>query len=533
MKNNIVNTVKTGIFCMLVAVANSCTERITFQDEGAMDIPQIESASAKYLWTGPDYKLAIEATIKDNNTLLSVQTLNSEWQVNKTVSMSGTQFLLKDTFPVSKDANRTKHEVELVVKNSKGGILRTTVEVEDLSDVNQIEGYAPDLLPPVIRILAPTVNRFYGISPAPIPLHIEASVTEENVISGIYVKIWGESNNGVYFETEDTWIPSTEEEKQAYTYLKDFEIPGGGVGEYQFLIRATDESGNQATTGGNLTVGMMDRLYLSDAKNEQEVTGQGFDAYASADTWGLGTLLPMQKVGNNLFTLNYYYRGDDDENIRFVAFMGNDRPFNTSPRGIRYTLNGENVMAHGTENTLTADTEHSDCKLPVSRKGYYTITVDMTARTVTAVPYEPVNPDFANAAFFPGFSQAAPYAYLAIISGGSVLGTSGWAEIDNNTSLYREADHEFLYSGVFTTAGGANISFQAPQASVSGNTGWFRLPAGRADMKDTYGDLISEIKPVGASDNGANYGISLPGNTVWYATYDLVTYRLRIVKTTD
>ncbi|MDR3060912.1 MAG: DUF4625 domain-containing protein [Dysgonamonadaceae bacterium] len=527
---NIINPIKIGIACIVIAFSNSCTDRITFQDEGALEIPQVENTSARYLWIGPDYKLVVEAVIKDNDALSSVQTLNSEWQVNKTTSISGKQLIMNDTFPVTKDANNTKHKVELVIKNDRGGVLRTTIEVEDLSGTNQIEGYTPDLLPPVITVTAPAVNRFYGINPAPIPIDVEASVTEENAMSGIYVKVWGESVDGTYFQMEDSWTPSTEEEKQAYTYRKHLEIPGGIVGEYQFLIRATDESGNQATTGGNLVVGMMDRLYLSDAKNEQEVTGQGFDAYASADAWGIGTLLPMRKIGNNLFTLNYYYRNDDDENIRFIAFMGNDRPFNTSPRGIRYTLNGENVVAHASSGKVTADMSSADFKLPVSRKGYYTITVDMTARTITAIPYEPTNPDFANAALFPGFSPANPYGYLAIIAGGSVAGTAGWAEIDNNTSLYKETGHDFLYSGAFTTVGGVNISFQAPKASLSGNTGWFRLSAARANMKDTYGDLISEIKPVGASGNGANYGISLSGNKNYYATYDLITYRLRIVQ---
>jgi hypothetical protein len=535
MKRIIANTVKTGIICTAIAFANSCTERITFPDKGAPDIPQVEHAAAKYIWTGPDYQLVVEAVITDSEALSSLQTLNSEWQINATVSISGKQYLLKDTFPVSKDANRTQHEVELVVRNSKGGVRRTLINVEDISGVNQIEGYTPDLLPPVIRVLAPTVNRFYGLRPAPIPLDVTAAVTEENAMSGIYMKIWGESSEGTYFELEDSWTPSTEEEKQAYTWQKHLEIPGGTAGEYQFLIRATDESGNQATTGGNLIVGMMDRLYLSDAKNEQEVTGQGFDSYASADAWGIGTLLPMRKTGNNLFTLNYYYRDDSDENIRFIAFTGNDRPFNTSPRGIKYTLGGENVIAHaaGSADALTADMNASDFKLPVNRKGYYTVTVDMTAKTITAIPFEPLNPDFTSTALFPGFSPASPYAYLAFIAGGSVVGTAGWAEIDNNTALRKEENHDYIYSGFFTTAGGGNISFQAPRSSLSGNTGWFRLPAARANMKDTYGDPISEIKPVGASGNGANYGISLTGNTAWHASYDLITYRLRIVKAND
>ncbi|WP_298652007.1 hypothetical protein, partial [uncultured Proteiniphilum sp.] len=171
-------------------------------------------------------------------------------------------------------------------------------------------------------------------------------------------------------------------------------------------------------------------------------------------------------------------------------------------------------------------------KLPVSQKGYYTITVDMSAKTVRADPMAVANPDFSNAEMFPGYSASNPYPYLAIISGGAVVGTAGWAEIDNNTSLYREADHPYIYSGHFRTAGGVNINFKAPRAFIESNAniGWFRLPAGRANMRDTYGDLISIIEPVGAVSNGANYGITLTGNTDWHASYDLITYRLRIVK---
>ncbi|WP_154671008.1 hypothetical protein [Proteiniphilum saccharofermentans] len=510
----------------------ACTDKIIFVADEAPDIPVLENYSAEYLWIGPEYKLAIDAVIKDKEALESLQMSVSEWNIDKSVNLSGKEFILQDTFLVTKDANRTKHEVEIVVRNAAKGILRVKIPVTDLSATNQIEGYSPDLLPPVITVQAPTVNHFYGLADVPIPLSVDALITEDVEMADIYFKVWGENVKGQYFEVEDTWNPTTEEEKFSYNYAKDLEIPGGTVGEYQFMIRATDKAGNQAVTGGNLTVGMMDRLYLSDAKNDGEVSGQGFDAYASADAWGVGTLVPMQKIGNNLFQLNYYYRNDNDENIRFIAFMGADRPFNQSPRGIKYTLDGTNVvaLAAGSQEDLTANLQAAEFKLPVSQKGYYTITVDMSAKTVKATPLAATNPDFANPALFPGFSASNPYPYLAIISGGAVVGTSGWAEIENNTSLYKEADHNFIYSGHFRTAGGVNINFQAPKASLVGNTGWFRLPAARANMRDTYGDLVSMIKPVGASNNGANYGITLTGNTDWYATYDLITYRLRIVK---
>lgn len=526
------------ILFILIAVFvfswNACTDKVVFVADEAPGIPVLESYSAEYLWIGPEYKLAVDAVITDNEALESLQLSVSEWNIDESLSLSGKEFILRDTFLVAKDANRTKHEVDLVVSNEAQGILRVKIPVTDLSATNQIEGYSPDLLPPVITVNAPKVNRFYGLIDAPVPLTVDALITEDVEMTDIYFKVWGENIKGDYFEVEDTWSPSIEEEKQAYHYAKELEIPGGTAGEYQYMIRATDKAGNQAVTGGNLTVGMMDRLYLSDAKNESEVTGQGFDAYASADAWGLGTLLPMQRIGNNLFQLNYYYRDESDENIRFIAFMGSDRPFNSSPRGIKYSLDGDNVLAlaSGSSEELTTNLQAAEFKLPVSQKGYYTITVDMSAKTVRADPMAVANPDFSNAEMFPGYSASNPYPYLAIISGGAVVGTAGWDEIDNNTSLYREADHPYIYSGHFRTAGGVNINFKAPRAFIESNAniGWFRLPAGRANMRDTYGDLISIIEPVGAVSNGANYGITLTGNTDWHASYDLITYRLRIVK---
>jgi len=525
------------LFILVTAFAlswSACTDKIVFLADEAPEIPVLERYSAEYLWIGPEYKLAIDAVITDKDALKSLQLSVSEWNIEESLSLSGKEYLLRDTFLVTKDANRTKHEVELVVSNEAQGILRVKIPVTDLSATNQIEGYSPDLLPPVITVNAPKVNRFYGLIDAPVPLTVDALITEDVEMTDIYFKVWGENIKGDYFEVEDTWSPSIEEEKQAYHYAKELEIPGGTAGEYQYMIRATDKAGNQAVTGGNLTVGMMDRLYLSDAKNESEVTGQGFDAYASADAWGLGTLLPMQRIGNNLFQLNYYYRDESDENIRFIAFMGSDRPFNSSPRGIKYSLDGDNVLAlaSGSSEELTTNLQAAEFKLPVSQKGYYTITVDMSAKTVRADPMAVANPDFSNAEMFPGYSASNPYPYLAIISGGAVVGTAGWDEIDNNTSLYREADHPYIYSGHFRTAGGVNINFKAPRAFIESNAniGWFRLPAGRANMRDTYGDLISIIEPVGAVSNGANYGITLTGNTDWHASYDLITYRLRIVK---
>ena len=301
-------------------------------------------------------------------------------------------------------------------------------------------------------------------------------------------------------------------------------------------MRADDSSGNKTVLGGNLVVGMMDRLYLSDAKNEAEVTGQGFDAYADNSAWGMGTLLPMRRIGTNLFRIeNFYYRNEADDNIRFVAFMGSDRPFGASRR-INYTLTGANTLACDRQNggTLVGGLDAEPYKLPVSQKGYYNVTVNMTTREVTAeYVADPTNPDFANADKFPGYSVDAPWAYMPFVAGGAVEGTAGWSEVDNNTSLVREEEHPFIYSGDFRTAGGVNISLRAPRAALTGdraNYGWFRLPSARTNIRDVYGDLCSGLGPVGVASGGTNYGIVLTGKTDWHASYDLITYRLRLVK---
>jgi hypothetical protein len=147
----------------------------------------------------------------------------------------------------------------------------------------------------------------------------------------------------------------------------------------------------------------------------------------------------------------------------------------------------------------------------------------------------PENPDHTNATLFPGYSLADPYPYMPIISGGGVVGPGGWSEEPTSPKIYREVEHGFLYSGEFQTAGGTNISFTAPIARVTDlwGTGWFRIPttdANRTDIVDTYGDVISRIVPLGASGNGGNYGIELLANRKWYATYDVMTYRVRIVQ---
>lgn len=514
----------------------SCDNKLEFADIDSIDVPQISDTSSQYLWIGPEYKLAINAKITDEKGIHSVQIINAEWGLDTIIEINGNpvEYQLKDTFLVAKDVNKMQHDVDLSVKNVENSILKTKISVKDLSESNQIPGYSPDILPPTIQISAPTQTRFYGLKPDPITIDVTALIKDIEEIADIYVKIWGESYDGTFIDLEDNIIPVTEDEKKEYNYTHQFTLPGGLAGEYQYMVRATDASGNKSVLGANLMVGVMDRLYLSDAKNEDEVTKQGFDAYASASTWGIGTLLAMKQIAVNKFSLDYYYRNDTDENIRFVAFLGNDRPFGTSSRTINYTLTGDNVLGLSSTQTgkITENLSEASFKLPVSEKGYYTIVVDMNTKTVEATPMSGTNPAFSNPTYFPGFSPDNTWNYMPIIAGGAVVGTSGWSEVNNNTSLHREVEHKYIYSGEFTTAGGVNISFMAPKSALPsvGNVGWFRLPAARANMKDAYGDLISQIAPVGASSSGANYGISLTGNRNYHASYDLVTYRLRIVQ---
>jgi hypothetical protein len=203
---------------------------------------------------------------------------------------------------------------------------------------------------------------------------------------------------------------------------------------------------------------------------------------------------------------------------------------------------------------LTCNLSQAAFKFPGLQKGYYTITVNMNDHTIQISPKTPTNLQFSNEDLFPGFTISQPYDYLAIISD-AIEGTSGWSEVDGNPKLDREPDHAFQYTGEFVTKGGANINFVAPryvmdEPNAFAPVGWFRLPTNnRARVVDAYGDLISIILPIGvstaiaegfdagsfpdgnpANDKPAGYGLSLPGQTKYRATYDLMTYRLRIVE---
>lgn len=519
-----------------VLLAVSCKDTVTFPDTPSPALPAVADAAADYLWIGPEYKLTVKANLSDGEKLSSVRLINREWGIDKLIELDADRYTVDETFDVTKDHNQTEHLLQLVVRNGAGGIRKVSVAVNDLTSENQIPGYEADELPPSVVITKPTVTRFYGLDGVPIEIELEAKITENVELTSIYARVWGETAAGDPVDFETTITPSTDEEKLAYDYSGKFTIPAEKPGEYQYLVRADDSSGNKTVLGGNLVVGMMDRLYLSDAKNEAEVTGQGFDAYADNSAWGMGTLLPMRRIGTNLFRIeNFYYRNEADDNIRFVAFMGNDRPFGASRR-INYTLTGANTLACDRQNggTLVGGLDAEPYKLPVSQKGYYNVTVNMTTREVTAeYVADPTNPDFSNADKFPGYSVAAPWAYMPFVSGGAVEGTAGWSEVDNNTSLVREEEHPFIYSGDFRTAGGVNISLRAPRAALTGDRadyGWFRLPSARNNIRDVYGDLSSGLGPVGVASGGTNYGIVLTGKTDWHASYDLITYRLRLVK---
>lgn len=491
--------------------------------------------AADYLWIGPDYKLTVSATLTDAARLTSVRLSNQEWGIDELIELDTDRYTVRETFDVTKDVNRTEHLLEIVVRNSAGGIRRVSVPVNDFTGENQIPGYEADEMPPSVVITKPTVTRWYGLDGGPIEVELEATVEENVAITSVYARVWGETVSGEPVDFERTWEPQNEAERLHYALSEVFTLPAGTPGEYQYLVRADDSCGNKTVLGGNLTVGMMDRLYLSDARNEREVTGQGFDAYANANAWGMGTLLPMRRIGTNRFRIeNFYYRNEPDENIRFVAFMGSDRPFGSS-RTVNYTLTGINTLAcDPASGKLRGGLDETPCKLPVAQKGYYHITVDMTTREIEAeYVADPSNPDFSNADLFPGYTADAPWAYMPFVSGGAVVGTSGWTEVDDNTCLRREAEHPFVYSGDFRTAGGVNINLRAPRSVLGGDRaqyGWFRLPAARNNLRDVYGDLYSTLGPVGYISNGANYGIVLTGNTDWHASFDLITYRLRVVK---
>lgn len=520
----------------MLAVVNSCSkDPVTFPVTESPELPLAENASATLLWIGPDYKVAIGATLKDDEGISEVRFRNGEWQLDTLLTIDNkTSYVVSDTFLVSKDVNKTQHFIEMVITNSKKGIIKRSVEVEDLSDENQIEGYKADLLPPAIEVFKPEITRFYGLDVKPVDIEIDASVTDQEIAS-LEVRVWGETAEGESFMQEDIITLTTEEEKKNYLYNRVFTLPAGKVGEYQYVVRSADASGNKAVKGGTITVGYVDRLYLSDAETEEEVTGQGFDHYGGAR--GIGTLLSMRKQGTNTFVTEFYYPNEATDNIRFVAFLGDDRPFISNQATVNYTLDGFNVLAQSASASgkLTTDLTDANFKLPVNQKGYYRITVDMTTRTINVDPFTPTR-DFSDPVKYPGWSDNNPWEYMAV-TGSVVVGTEGWTEIATSPKLMKEDGNKYRYTGTFQTSGSSsNISFNSPLA-VSGDNafgeGWFRMTAGRAAMTDDYGDPISIVGAVGPSGGGANWGFSTYPEGTYKATYDIALERLRLVRTGD
>jgi hypothetical protein len=523
-----------------IAIVGSCAKPLIFPDSGSPLPPQLKQASAKLLWIGPDYRVALSATIEDADGIAKVQAKNGEWLIDTIYNTNGSaSYVITDTIDVWKDANPTKHIIEFWVTNKKGGVVKGNVEVEDLSHQNQVPGYNPDEVPPVITVTKPTVLKHYGLKSDPVTVEIDATVADES-IAMVEVKVWGETWDGQPVSEEELIIPATADEKQNYHYTKSFTLPGGKAGEYQYIVRSTDASGNKSVKGNAITVGVLDRLYLSDAKNQDEVANQAYEHYGACR--GIGTLLSMKKQGNNIFTADVYYRNEPSEVIRFVAFVGSDRPFSSNQANVLYTFDGPNVVAmSATEpGKIVADLSQAGSKLPANQKGYYRVTVNMNERTVQVAPFTPSKP-VVNPTLYPGWSSASPWAYLAVTAPVVTNSGGGWTEAPTSPKLYKEAGHDFLYTGTFQTSGGSNnISINAPLEFVNDNyygKGWFRLTGARANMRDDYNDLVSKVGAVGGSTNGANYGFSVSNvgkNTgTFEATYDIALERLRIVRTGD
>jgi hypothetical protein len=516
----------------------SCGKPLIFSEAESPVPPELKESTAKLLWIGPDYKVAVSIKVNDNQAISTVRLKNGEWQIDSVYNgASQAALVITDTFKVAKDANPTKHTVEVTVTNSKGGVIKANIPVEDLSGTNQIVGYNPDLAPPAVTVAKPTVTKFYGLNSDPVNVEVDATITDQNIAS-IEIKVWGETSDGQPVTHAEVITPTVPADKLSYRYTKSFSLPAGKPGEYQYIVKATDASGNKTVKGNVITVGFMDRLYLSDAETADEVTNQGYDHFGACR--GIGTLMSMKPQGANVFVTDMYYRNDGTDNIRFVAFIGSDRPFNSNQSQVLYSFTGPNVVAASASDPtkITTDLAQAGFNLPVTQKGYYKVTVNMTTRSITVLPITPSKP-FTDAIKYPGWSAAAPWDYLAV-TGPVVIGSAGgYLEAGTSPRLMREAAHSNLYSGTFKTNGNsANISLNAPWAFVSDNgygKGWIRLPAARTAMRDDYNDLIDKMGAVGASGGGANYGFSVSNGAAtsgtFKATYDLGLDRLRIVRT--
>lgn len=527
--------VKFASLLLILIYITSCSKPLMFPDTESATIPQLKSGTAQMLWIGPEYKVVVQATLEDSEGITKVNLKNGELLINSDIPVNNqTSYVVNQIFLVTKDANPTQHKLELTITNNKGGVAKATIDVQDLTATNQVVGYNPDLTPPVITVTKPTVTKFAGLTNDPISIDVAAGVTDGIALASIEVKFWGETATGEPVNQEEVITP-TPAQQTNYAYEKTFSLPAGKVGEYQYLIRATDASGNKAIKSGIITVGYMDKLYLSDAENEAEVTNQGFDHYGNSR--GIGTLISMKKQGVNTFVADVYYRNEAADNIRFVAFLGTDAPFITNQTKVNYTLSGTNVLAMSSteQGKITTNLAGANFKLPAAQNGYYRVTVDMTKRTVSVVPLTLTIP--TDAIKYPGYSTANPWTYMAVTGPPLIGSAGGYAEVATSPKLMKEANHPYLYTGTFQCNGSStNISLNAPLTFVNSNyygMGWFRLIAARAAMTDDYGSLIDKIGPVGASGNGANYGFSTSPIGTYKATYDLALQRLRIVRIGD
>lgn len=522
--------------CLAIcALLFACGKPFVFPENTSPPLPELDGATARLYWIGPLYKIAVQAEISDGKGIEKIRVLNSEWKLDTIFDVSGDQhFSINDSFPVPRDVNPTAHNLEFDITNSEGGLVKKYVTVEDHSAENLIPGYDPDLEPPTVKIIKPTVTKFLGFSSAPVNVDFEASVTDREIDS-IEVRLWGESADGSPVDEHVTMKPTDSATKKAYNLVKSFQLPAAKPGQYQYIIRATDASGNKKAVGGQVSVGYVDRLYLSDAVSDNEIKWQGYDQ--SGGCRGIGTIYSMTKQGDNVFQIDYYSPASGLANIRFVAFLNGEKPFTGtggSQAGINYTLDGQNVVATSkTEpGTLTTDLQQASFTLPVTQKGYYHVTVDMTTRKISAVPYTPSLP--VDAVKYPGWSDATPWEYLSV-TGPTITGSAGsWTEVVTSPKLVRDPDNKYLFKGSFQTTGGSsNMSLNAPLAALGGDVwgkGWFRLLAARADMKDAYGDLITIVGAVGASSGGVSWGFSTSPAGSYQATYDLVLQRFRIVR---
>lgn len=511
----------------------SCDKVVMFGDSDQQSLPQVGQAEAQLLWIGPEYKLAVNTHVADAEGISTIRLKNGEWRLDTLFQIKGqSAYSIKDTFLVLKDVNRTEHVIELTITNSKGGVIKKNIQVQDLSSENLVPGYNPDILPPEIMLIQPTTTKFLGFSPQPIPINIEANILDEE-IDRVEVKVWGETADGDPVDHSEIIEFENVSNKSQYHLAKSFTLPGGKVGQYQYIVRSVDVSGNKKTVGGSISVGYVDRLYLSDAKNQSEVTNQGYDHYGACR--GIGTIYSMKKQGANTFLIDYYHTGE--KKIRFVAFMGTNKPFNNTggtQAGINYSLTGENIAAlHKNESgTLTTNLDEASFGLPSDQPGYYHITVDMTKRKISASRYEPVLP--TDEVKYPGWSNSTPWEYMAVTGATIEGGGGGWTEIASSPKLIRDNQNKYLFKGTFRTNGtSSNMSLNAPLAVTGAdvwNKGWFRLAAARAAMVDDYGDLVTIVAPIGPSSGGANWGFSTSPVGTYEASYDLILNRFRIVR---